>query len=47
MANAPIRNINPELRVKARIAAMKRGIRLGDWLNEAIATKLKREAKQK
>ena len=35
-----IRGLDPELVKQARIEALKAGIPLGKWLNEAIAAKL-------
>jgi len=37
-----IRGLDPELVKQARIEALKQGVSLGKWLNEAIAIKLER-----
>ena len=42
-----IRGIDQELWNQARADAFKRGITIGDWLNEAIAEKLKKQPKAK
>ena len=40
MERVNIRNVDRDLIKKARIDALKRGITLGAWLNEAIRQKL-------
>lgn len=41
-----IRGLDPELFAEARAAALKKRLTIGQWLNSAMAAKLKKEGKK-
>ena len=41
-----IRGIDPELFVEARAAAIKKRQNIGQWINDAMAAKLKKETRK-